>query len=109
MQVDLALSVDIGDQLPFQTMYKDLSSLNYIETTLAPLPPIFSAQRRLAKKLECLNDQLHKDGQISEKQAFELQECLENLTSCIDSYDNNVDFVLRKIRSTTQLVRNTWL
>jgi hypothetical protein len=86
-------------------MYKDLSSLHYIETRLAPLPSIFSAQRRLAEKLGCINNQLQKEGQASEGQAFKVQECLENLRSRIDAYDKNVEFVLCKIRSTTQLVR----
>jgi hypothetical protein len=34
-----------------------------------------------------------------------VKEQLHNLCAQIDSYENNVDFILKKIRSTTQLVR----
>jgi len=88
----------------FREAYNDLLQLNYIEGRLAPIPHIFSAQRHLIERLESLNEQFKKQNHVHEHEAAQVAQHLHNLRARIDAYDGNVDFILRKVRSTIQLV-----
>lgn len=103
-KANLALSIDIERHLRFQEGYKDLSDLHYVETRIAPLPPIFRAQQQLIDQLELLNNNFLKQGQVSGEDAATMQVLLGNLRRRIETYSANTEFVLEKIRGTTQLV-----
>jgi hypothetical protein len=90
--------------MPFQDAYKDISDLHYIETRLATLPPIFSAQLKLVDQLDTLNEQYRQRDQVSEEAYSEVRCTISNLRRRLEAYETNVAFVLEKIRGTTQLV-----
>ncbi|EXJ84921.1 hypothetical protein A1O3_05596 [Capronia epimyces CBS 606.96] len=104
---NLTVTIDIGDALPFQETYTDLSTLHYLESRLAPLRAIFAATKRLAEALGRINDQLGKEGHVTQEEAFEMQELLTNLISRIHAYSDNIEFNLSKISRITELLAGT--
>lgn len=90
--------------MPFQDAYKDISDLHYIETRLATLPPIFSAQLKLVGQLDTLNEQYRQQDQVSEEAYSGVRCTLSNTRRRLEAYETNVAFVLQKIRNTTELV-----
>ena len=104
-QGNLALTVNVGATIPFYETYKGLSSLHYIESRLAPLEPLLASSLELASKLGSLATQLRLLGCISVEDELEVQSALENACARLQSYQLNLEFVLRKIRSAAQLVR----
>lgn len=99
--------MDIDEKLNFAEMYDSLRGLRYIETKLAPLSPIFSAHREVLTKLDSMKDDLREARIISEEQASRTRETLDNYRSKIGAFDRNAEFLLSRIRSTTQLVSDT--
>jgi len=104
---NLALTVNFESKMPFQDAYKDISDLHYIETRLATLPPIFSAQLKLVGQLDTLNEQYRQQDQVSEEAYSGVRCTLSNMRRRLEAYETNVAFVLEKIRGTTQLVSDT--
>lgn len=98
------MNVEIELHLDFVEMYKQVSGLRFIETSLRPLVPILAAYQRVLAKLVMLNQTLHKSGKIDASMAESFTSLLENHDAKLQVLDHQVQFLLVRVSSIIQMV-----
>lgn len=88
-------------------MYESLQSLRFIESKLAPFLAIYCSHRTVLSKLVHINTSLLSNGAISQEQFYANTGTIDSLQESIAAYDRSTDFMLGRIRSTSQLISDT--
>ncbi|KAE8550354.1 hypothetical protein EYB25_006580 [Talaromyces marneffei] len=96
-----ALSIDITEDLPFDDLYESLSSLHNLETRLAPLRSIFPATKRILQLLIKLNNAYAHPDKVY------INERLDNMEEMINSFDDNLQYLMSRVASICSLLSNT--
>lgn len=97
------MNVEIEVRLDFVEMYKQVSSLRFIETSLRPLVPIFAAYKRLLAKLSTLDHSLRSSDKIKERVADDFVSLLDNYDAQLQALEQNVLFLLGRVSSIIQM------
>ncbi|PCG93992.1 Hypothetical protein PENO1_080750 [Penicillium occitanis (nom. inval.)] len=96
-----ALCIDITEDLAFDELYESLSSLHNLEKRLAPLKSIFPSTWRILQLLIKLNTTYtHPDKAL-------INERLENMQEIVNSFDDNLQYLMSRIASISSLLSNT--
>jgi hypothetical protein len=98
------MNVEIEARLSFVEMYRQVSSLRFVETKLKPLVPIFAAHNRMLGKLRTWNHVLRNKQQIGEPLARDFSSQLDNHEAKLQALEQNVQFLLSRTSSIIQMV-----
>ncbi|KAI1344880.1 hypothetical protein F5Y15DRAFT_363995 [Xylariaceae sp. FL0016] len=101
------LNVEIERQLDFSETYKHISGLRFIETNISPLIPIFAAQKQVVRHLRSSNNELSMRGDIDKDQSRDFNASLDDVAARLSSFEMNAEFLLSRIKSTTQMASDT--
>ncbi|KAI0867740.1 hypothetical protein GGS24DRAFT_495100 [Hypoxylon argillaceum] len=101
------LNVEIEERLRFVEMYEELSALRFVASSLAPLIPILASYHQVLRRLETMNQHLHRYDHIGEKESREFSTLIGNMEDRVQSFELNTKHLLSRVASTIQMASDT--
>ncbi|KAF7536280.1 hypothetical protein G7054_g4650 [Neopestalotiopsis clavispora] len=101
------LNVEVEETLDFVDMYDQLSGLRYVQSRIAPLIPIFAGYHQIVARLAIMNEYYLADGHISKDSSHSFTASLEDITSKVQSFEVNAQFLLERVANTIQMASDT--
>ncbi|ETS78430.1 hypothetical protein PFICI_10492 [Pestalotiopsis fici W106-1] len=101
------MNVEIEETLDFVAMYDQLSGLRYVQSRIAPLIPIFAGYHQILQRLRIFNEQLLASGYVVKDDSHSFTSSLEDITSKVQSFEVNAQFLLSRVAHTIQMASDT--